>query len=158
MYAVGKLAIDIEPQLQQAIADAEELPNAVTAWSLAHGKHGNYNTEEELAVDTLEEMKLLRLDHNFEEASPSRVLAEYDRAIQKGDTTVMRWVESHHGNGWTGAQNSDTKEATAAQQLRRRIKATRQARVPEEFQRLRTTIANANKVMERMKDVYRAVP
>jgi hypothetical protein len=157
LYAIGRTVLDHEEEIASLIERTKEPPTALESWMREHGKN-TYSLDDEHHVLMLDELASTRIENRLRDAPPSVVLAEYQRAVDAGDTRTVRLVEQMHGQGWTGRGNSDPKEATSALLLHRRIKAVRDDRVPEPVRRAASTIARANKLMQRVKDVHRLAP
>jgi len=108
----------------------------------------------ELQVNNLEELRVARFDRELRSAKPSEVLNLYERAIASSDDGLVRYVESRHAPHWSGITTSDPKEGSAVQRLRRAIKATRDARVPQSLKRAALVLAEAKKAMQRAQDLH----
>jgi hypothetical protein len=157
LYAIGRTVLDHEEEIASLIERSKEPPTALESWMRERGKN-SYSLDDEHHVLMLDELASTRIEARLRDAPPSVVLAEYQRAVDAGDTRTVRLVEQMHGQGWTGRGNSDPKEATSALLLHRRIKAVRDDRVPEPVRRAAATIAKANQFMRRVKDVHRLAP
>lgn len=161
LYDVGRMVIDIEPLLKQAVESAKEPPSPLESFTRSNNTNGKYTLEQELLVDIREELQQQTLDHQYGSALPSVVLAAYKSAVELGDDATIRYTEKRHGRGWAGRdlQGADQiTQATAAQSLGRYIRQQRDSRIHPEYKAALEAFARARKAMQKAADLHGIVP
>ena len=147
LFTAEHLAREVEVGLESLIAAAKEPPDPEAA-IYAGGRRDALGTKlgitlsEKCALDLLDEQRRARFDREYATALPSVMLADYKRALadpaDQQNASFIRWVESRHKGQWNGAPIGDNDiEVVRASDLMKTIRATREARVPEDLRRLR---------------------
>jgi hypothetical protein len=122
---------ELIPLIEQA---AE--PLSVEDAYLAQSQQPGISADRLVALETLDEMRRSRFHVELSPLTPSQLLLRYERALQtpteQESASLIRFVEDRHRDGWTGVDvGNNAAEAEVMSRLKARIKAAREARIPE---------------------------
>ncbi len=157
VWHLGKALHDIAPIHHEAVEAVKAPPSPEAAFAKRHGLPA-VDPALGVQLDIREELKQDRLLKTLGQAKPSQVAAAYQQAVETGDDATIRFVESRHLRGWSGAPSSDKAEAEAAQALASAIKAQRESRIPPEAHRVSAALSKARRLYDRAQTIHRLSP
>jgi hypothetical protein len=132
--ALRALAEELDAEQSASDALLADLRSAPTALRAFERRYRSYAPADEVALGTLQELVVARLERERLTATPADVARQYASALaghRTADTVTVWWVEHVHGDGWRGAAVEGPEQAAGVAGLRRAIEAARKARVPE---------------------------
>jgi hypothetical protein len=160
VYGVDRTVMDYEPTIAARKQAARRPPRAEQNVRQRAGLVGLDLQTAEL-VNIREGLDELRWTPRLQNARPSRVLAEYQRALQDPteaeNTTIIRLVEELHGDGWAGTDPEEA-ELPKAMELQRAIAAAQTARIPADIHNIEALIAQAKAETQRVKTLRHITP
>jgi hypothetical protein len=155
----------LSDHLTAAIERSTEAPTPDQAWTARTRKAG-LSASEYLDLHVLDELRTARITQELDGMLPSAVLAIYDRAIEdpteQCNASTIRLIERRFGAGWQGngrdLGDDDNGQLEAANTLHKRIRATRDTRIPPSARLARQREDALRRVIQYSKDVHQVRP
>lgn len=109
-----------EPELRALRQSSQRAPDSISAWLAVTGGDRKFLPDEvEISAETAHEVRLLRLQGEAHDWTPSQVRATYQRALGelqdvatvRPAASLVQFIESRYGNGWSGpVANADDRK------------------------------------------------
>jgi len=136
----------VDPLIAEAEAEAEEAPGPVEAWHRHTGKAEN-SSAEYLQLHTLDELRRQRLSTELARLSPQELRRSYEAALRdpydQANATFIKMFEADWKAGRINPQTGKPEDAVLLQELDRKVRETRAARVPDSVRKLKGAVAYA---------------